>query len=130
VVAVENVRAHRWIAVAPPIEVVITLRFTGADSLSARIDGYLEATIHLSRTYPSAPQTSLEALADQVPAPVAAEDFYKDRWMFHGPSFQGVVAVGPLARNGIRGTLETGKAPGALLDNAGQLFGFWVMWHT
>jgi phosphopantetheinyl transferase (holo-ACP synthase) len=50
--------------------------------------------------------------------------------MFHGPSFRGIVAVGPIARDGLRGTIEAAAVPGALLDNAGQLFGFWVMLHV
>jgi len=32
--------------------------------------------------------------------------------------------------NGIQGTITAGSAPGALLDNAGQLFGYWVMLNT
>src|SRR5439155_2108582 len=46
---------------------------------------------------------------------------------FHGPAFQGVRALGSVGRDGIRGELEAGRAPGALLDNAGQLLGFWMM---
>jgi phosphopantetheine--protein transferase-like protein len=47
--------------------------------------------------------------------------------MFHGPAYRGVVALGPVGDDAIRGTLEAGAALGALLDNAGQLFGYWVM---
>jgi phosphopantetheinyl transferase (holo-ACP synthase) len=47
--------------------------------------------------------------------------------MFHGPAYRGVVALGPVGKDGIRGVLESGAATGALLDNAGQLFGYWVM---
>ena len=126
-IAVEHVRAHRWIAVAPPVDVTITVRANGVDGLTASIDGYLDATIRLGRTYPPPPAANIEPLAEERPSPVATADFYPQRWMFHGPAYQGVVAVGPVARNGIRGTLRTGQAEGALLDNAGQLFGFWMM---
>jgi phosphopantetheinyl transferase (holo-ACP synthase) len=47
--------------------------------------------------------------------------------MFHGPSYQGVVELGPIGQDGITGIIEVCAAPGALLDNAGQLFGYWVM---
>jgi phosphopantetheinyl transferase len=47
--------------------------------------------------------------------------------MFHGPAFQGVVALGPIGDDGIRGVLSASQVPGALLDNAGQLMGFWIM---
>ena len=47
--------------------------------------------------------------------------------MFHGPAYQGVVELGPLGDEGIDGVLVAGEAPGMLLDNAGQLMGYWVM---
>jgi hypothetical protein len=47
--------------------------------------------------------------------------------MFHGPAYQGIVHLDALGDDGIRGDIETGAARGALLDNAGQLFGYWVM---
>jgi hypothetical protein len=47
--------------------------------------------------------------------------------MFHGPACQGVTTLGPSAANGISGEITTPAAPGALLDNAGQLMGYWLM---
>jgi phosphopantetheinyl transferase (holo-ACP synthase) len=54
---------------------------------------------------------------------------YADRWMFHGPAYQGVTAMGPVGSDGVDGEITTLPAPGALLDCAGQLMGWWVM-HT
>ena len=34
------------------------------------------------------------------------------------------------ASDGVAGVLESQSAPGALLDNAGQLFGFWAAWRV
>jgi phosphopantetheinyl transferase len=47
--------------------------------------------------------------------------------MFHGPAFQGVTELGPVADEGMVGELLVPPARGALLDNAGQLLGFWIM---
>lgn len=47
--------------------------------------------------------------------------------MFHGPAYQGVVQLGPIADNGISGRLRVSSGKGALLDNMGQLAGYWVM---
>jgi hypothetical protein len=47
--------------------------------------------------------------------------------MFHGPRFQGMRSIAALGDDGIDGTVETLAAPGALLDNAGQLYGWWLM---
>jgi phosphopantetheinyl transferase (holo-ACP synthase) len=38
-----------------------------------------------------------------------------------------VVGLEAMGDDGIRGTLEAGAALGALLDNAGQLYGYWIM---
>jgi 4'-phosphopantetheinyl transferase EntD len=54
---------------------------------------------------------------------------YDDRWMFHGPQYQGVTELGPIGDNGVDGVIDVLPAPGALLDCAGQLMGWWVM-HT
>jgi phosphopantetheinyl transferase len=46
--------------------------------------------------------------------------------MFHGPAYQGVTELTGIAEDGVRGVLTTLAAPGALLDAAGQLLGYWV----
>jgi phosphopantetheinyl transferase (holo-ACP synthase) len=54
---------------------------------------------------------------------------YDERWMFHGPAYQGVVELGPVGDDGVDGAIDVLPAPGALLDCAGQLMGWWVMQH-
>jgi acyl transferase domain-containing protein/phosphopantetheinyl transferase len=127
VVAIEGVRAYRWLAVAPPVEITVRARFDGRDAVAVSIEGYLDATVRMGARYPAAPAPDTQRLADETPAPLGAERLYIDRWMFHGPAFQGVVDLGPRGRDGIRGVLRALPAPGGLLDNAGQLLGFWVM---
>jgi phosphopantetheinyl transferase (holo-ACP synthase) len=50
--------------------------------------------------------------------------------MFHGPAYQGVTELIAVAEDGIRGQLVDLPAPGALLDCAGQLMGYWAMRRT
>ncbi|MEU8546178.1 polyketide synthase dehydratase domain-containing protein [Streptomyces roseoverticillatus] len=52
---------------------------------------------------------------------------YEQRWMFHGPRFQGVTAITALGERHVRGVLTAPDTPGALLDSAGQLLGYWLM---
>jgi phosphopantetheinyl transferase (holo-ACP synthase) len=47
--------------------------------------------------------------------------------MFHGPAFQGVTELTALGERHIRGIITTPAAPGALLDNVGQILGYWIM---
>jgi acyl transferase domain-containing protein len=125
-VAVEDVRAFRWLVAATPVAARFVCRRDG-DRVAVQIDGYAEATVRFAAAYPPAPSDDTAPLAGATPAPHTPEQIYADRWMFHGPAYRGIAAVGPMGADGIRGTLETGAATGALLDNAGQLFGYWVM---
>jgi acyl transferase domain-containing protein/phosphopantetheinyl transferase len=126
-VRVEDMRAMRWIVVEPALEVEIKATPVSDDRVHVAIEGYAEAEVLLKDTYPDPPPSSDAPLSDPKPPPVDAATLYADRWMFHGPKYQGVVEMGPMGKDGIQGVLETPEGPGGLLDNAGQLFGFWVM---
>ena len=130
-IAVEDVRAMRWLAVEPSIEITLraTKRTNDAHLVDVDLPGYARATIRFAEAYPPAPRTALAPLTNPRPAPHSAEQMYGDRWMFHGPAYQGVTALGPVGDNGVDGFITTLPAPGALLDCAGQLMGWWVM-HT
>ncbi|MEZ4238078.1 MAG: polyketide synthase dehydratase domain-containing protein [Myxococcota bacterium] len=52
---------------------------------------------------------------------------YAQRWMFHGPAYQGVRRIDGLGAQGVDGELVNPGAPGALLDSAGQLLGYWLV---
>lgn len=126
-VGAENVRALRWIAAAPPTEATILARFDGKTRVDVAIEGFAKATVLVAPRYPDAPPPDNTPLTGERPAPIAAAALYDERWLFHGPGYQGVAALGPVGSDGIRGQLESLPADGALLDSAGQLFGYWVM---
>ena len=130
VVALENVRAYKWIAVEPPAEVLITAQIKDANSVHVQVKGHAEGTVVFADRYEPPPEPALPELKDSRDVPIRAQDLYDQRWMFHGPEYQGVSAFAAMGSNGIQGTLTAGSAPGALLDNAGQLFGLWVMLNT
>lgn len=131
VIGLERVRAYRWLAVSPALEVEISAHFDGQDRVTVRIKGYAEATVIMAQAFPAAPEAPEDRpLAAEREAPMTAREMYDKRWMFHGPAYQGVTRLGPIGADGIRGEITTGSALGALLDNAGQLFGYWVMLST
>ncbi|WP_396230869.1 polyketide synthase dehydratase domain-containing protein [Frankia sp. EI5c] len=103
--------------------------------------GYTRATIVFAADFPAPPATT-DVSAGFVPCPGAAGEvripgeapsphtgraIYDDRLLFHGPGYQGVESVDGMAPTGLRGRLRVTHASGALLDNAGQLFGYWGM---
>jgi acyl transferase domain-containing protein/phosphopantetheinyl transferase len=125
-VGLEDVRAYRWLAIPTATDVHFDLTRTG-DRVRVTLEGYSEVTVVLGDTYDDPPRPAPLEIAThawQLPDPA---NIYSHRWMFHGPAFQGIVGLGGAGEHTITGTLETGAAPGALLDNAGQVFGLWVM---
>ncbi len=129
VIAVEQVRAHRWLVVCPPARVRIACRREASDRVQVAIGDYCQGVVVFSDRYPAAPPPDDVPLADATPGPVNTRELYDEHWLFHGPAFQGIAEIGALGSDGISGTLDVGKARGALLDNAGQLFGYWVVVH-
>ena len=127
VTALEGVRAHKWLAVEPAVEVTVRATPKAPGEVEAAIEGYVEATARTAAAYPPAPAPNPRPLKDARAADIEAAQLYGDRWMFHGPAYQAVLSVDEMGADGIRGTLEALPAEGALMDAAGQLFGYWVM---
>jgi acyl transferase domain-containing protein len=125
-VSVNDLHSYRWLAVFQPVEATIRADFDGIDKVAVAMDGYLDASVILAAAFPARTGSPLSPLVGERPAPTTAERLYGDHWMFHGPSFQGVVELGPMGKNGIHGRIRAGSAPGATLDNAGQLLGYWI----
>lgn len=131
-VAIERVRALRWIEVEPPIELEVVAEFDGVNKVQVTIGDRLSGTVLMAPAYASPP----------VPTPfdpgvvemerMGPERFYgnPDVFVFHGPSYQSVVGFGPMGSKGLRGEVECLPAPGSLLDAAGQLLGYWSQAHT
>ena len=126
-VAIEDFLAARWLDVEPAVTVTMTAKALGTDRVRVEIEGYMQAVVQLADRYPDAPQPDPTPLTDEQPSAIPAEEVYTDRWMFHGPLYQGIVELYGLGEDGIRGRLETLPAKGALLDAAGQLFGYWIL---
>ncbi|MGW7573932.1 beta-ketoacyl synthase N-terminal-like domain-containing protein [Streptomyces sp. NPDC054765] len=121
-----DVRALRWLPVAPPVDLAVTATPAADGRVRVSLGEHASVTVHLAAHHPAPPPPDASALTSGRPAPVSAEALYRDRWMFHGPAFAGVHEVTTLAADGIRGTLRALPAPGALLDAAGQLLGHWM----
>ena len=133
-IAIEDIRAFRWLAVAPPV--TATIRATvvgerdGATLVKAGVDGHTSAVVVVAPDYPDPPAPAARPLHGEVHLPADAEGLYRERHLFHGPAYQGVKEFTRSAADGVAGVLVSQSAPGALLDNAGQLFGFWAAWRV
>ncbi|MGW0767477.1 beta-ketoacyl synthase N-terminal-like domain-containing protein [Streptomyces sp. NPDC002676] len=128
-VAVHGARFDRWLTATPPVDVPVTVSPDPGhpDRVAVTFGPTARAVIELAPRHPAppAPRGFPEA-HERTPDHTAAQ-LYRDRWMFHGPAFQGLTELTAIGERHIRGLITTPPAPGALLDNVGQLLGYWIM---
>ncbi|MGW0883344.1 beta-ketoacyl synthase N-terminal-like domain-containing protein [Streptomyces sp. NPDC002671] len=128
-VAVHGARFDRWLKATPPVDVPVTVTPDPGhpDRVAVTFGPTARAVIELAPRHPAppAPRGFPEA-PERTPDHTAAQ-LYRDRWMFHGPAFQGLTELTAIGERHIRGVITTPPAPGALLDNVGQLLGYWIM---
>ncbi|GIG89270.1 type I polyketide synthase [Plantactinospora endophytica] len=128
VVGVRDARFNRWLIAAPPQDVEITVRPVDPGRLAVTFGGYARATIEVAPDYPADPPAVWRHdPATERPPRIGAEQMYAERLMFHGPLFHGVTTVHALGDTHVRGVVTAPVPPGALLDNALQLIGNWLI---
>lgn len=127
-VAVHGARFDRWLTATPPVDVLVTAVPEGPDRLAVSFGPQARGVVELAADYPPTrparrqPDPTTERTPDHT-----ASHLYDERWMFHGPAFQGVTELTAIGEHHIRGVITTPPAPGALLDNVGQILGYWIM---
>ncbi len=126
-IAVRDARFDQWTAAAPPTSVEIVVR-PGADgAVKVEFGPYARATVETGPGFsPAPPAWPIEPASERSPS-IAAGTLYDDRWMFHGPLFRGVEELTAIGDRHMRGVISALATPGAILDNVGQLLGYWVM---
>jgi len=125
-VAVHDVRLSQWITAIPAVDVPVSVVPAGDDRVLASFDGYSRAVVELASVFPSQTPEPWTFTDERTPD-LTARELYDERWMFHGPRFQGVRELTAIGAKHVRARLVTPAAPGALLDNVGQVLGYWIM---
>ncbi|MGW7236298.1 beta-ketoacyl synthase N-terminal-like domain-containing protein [Streptomyces sp. NPDC054804] len=126
-VAVHGARFDRWLTATPPVDVPVTVTPESPGRVSVTFGPTARAVVELAPGHapPSAAPTA-PPTPERTPDHTAAQ-LYSERWMFHGPAFQGVTELTAIGDRHVRGVITTPAAPGALLDNVGQILGYWIM---
>jgi acyl transferase domain-containing protein/phosphopantetheinyl transferase len=127
VIAFEQILATRWLLVAEPVDVSLHLSMQQYPLVDVAIEGYIRGRAMLARDYSPPPVRRAVPLRNARACAITAQELYSQNWMFHRDAYRGVTRLGPVGDNGIMGSIEVPPGPGALLDNMGQLAGYWVM---
>lgn len=123
-VGVSDIRLHRWLVAAPAADVEVTVTLDGGRAVVSLGD-YAGSVVHLAGRYPDLAPPAWPRQPERAPT-LTVERFYAERWMFHGPRFQGITGLSGFGDRHVRGVITAPTAPGGLLDNVGQLFGHWI----
>ena len=124
-VGVQDVRLHRWLVAAPAVDVEVTVEQHG-DRVHVTLGEYASSVVLMGEGYPQRTLRPWPAAPELEPT-LSAEQFYAERWMFHGPRFRGITELNGFGERHVRGEIIVPTAPGGLLDNVGQLFGHWIV---
>jgi phosphopantetheinyl transferase len=127
VIAFERIQATRWLLVSEPVDIDVHLSMQEYPLVDVSIEGYIRGRAVLARNYPAPPEQRAARLINERACSIAAHELYSQNWMFHRDAYRGITRLGPVGDNGIAGSIKATPGPGALLDNMGQLAGYWVM---
>ncbi|WP_410210569.1 beta-ketoacyl synthase N-terminal-like domain-containing protein [Aquirhabdus sp.] len=127
VIEVRSIQAYNWLVVTQPVTVEITLQSVAEDTIAVEIVGYFKAQVVVAAEWSAVKTQKMAPLQQTRNTAVSAQELYSQGWMFHGPAYQGVEQLKQIGINGIDGVLRVPSGSGSLLDNMGQLAGYWVM---
>ncbi|MFE9474678.1 beta-ketoacyl synthase N-terminal-like domain-containing protein [Streptomyces griseofuscus] len=128
-VAVHGARFERWLTAVPAVDVPITVTPVPGrpHHLAVSFGPTARAVLELAPHHPAPPPPVPRPDDPERRPEHTAAQLYRERWMFHGPGFQGLTELSAIGERHVRGVITAPAAPGALLDNVGQLLGYWIM---
>ncbi|MEV6604945.1 beta-ketoacyl synthase N-terminal-like domain-containing protein [Kutzneria sp. NPDC051319] len=127
-VRVHDVRLQRWLIGAPAVDVTITVEPIGPDRVRVAVGDHSQAVVELAPEWAPRPHR-VWSVANRTTPDMTAREFYERRVMFHGPALQGITALTTVGADHVGGVITSPDVPGGLMDNVGQLLGYWI-WVT
>lgn len=127
IVKIGPISVFQWMEVHTPFIQKIDGIWKSENVALVGIKGYATGEITLDDSFPK-PDPAYTAdidMGEDIAALPTPEEVY-DRYMFHGPDYQGIEKVLNVTAKGIRTLIRKKKGKGSLLDNMGQTYGLYL----
>lgn len=127
-----NINVLQWMSVVTPFREQVRGEWLAPGRLAMTVDKFAsaeisfdkDATLPVSLDAASALFTSFDTGAP-LPIHITLDEIYQ-QYMFHEHAYRGIRQVLSINEKGITGLIAGSTGKGSLLDNAGQLYGFWL----
>jgi 3-oxoacyl-(acyl-carrier-protein) synthase len=119
IVKIVNAKVYQFLWVKKINSVEVIGKWIDYNTIQFEIENYVKLSIIVDKEVCVDDSQSFE-IKDSFDAPIDADDIYKEGYMFHGPSFQGIKKIKSYGNNGIITEISGLKGMGATLDNVGQ----------
>ncbi len=127
VIKIGPISVFQWMPVDTPFIKKITGVWKSEDTISLGIKGYAQGEVTLGSNYPKSDQFYENEidLGENIRY-LPSKDAIYQKYMFHGPGYQGIEKVINVTEKGIRTYIRKQDGKGSLLDNAGQSYGLYL----
>jgi acyl transferase domain-containing protein/phosphopantetheinyl transferase len=131
--AVHKVFSFRFVEVRGPLALEARLFRKERNLYAVVVEDRFSCQVEVADTLPAPPSPARAPRrfepAHVPPFPLQLDQIYRDRWLFHGPHYQGVKELGPMDASGLSGVVAPAGGLGALVDSAFQVAGVWFCSH-
>ncbi|UXI69009.1 beta-ketoacyl synthase N-terminal-like domain-containing protein [Tahibacter amnicola] len=132
VLTVRKVVSFRFIDVKGPVVLDVRIARREDGAFTVVFGEHFSCVVTVARTLTAmpAPDPARWQVADRpAPHPIPFADIYRERWLFHGPRYQGLCRIDAMDATGARGTVRYAGGKGSLMDSAFQMAGMWFHCH-
>lgn len=121
------ISVFQWMEVNEPFIQKITGVWKSEERISLGIKGFASAEVTLGESYdkPDDIYKGSVDLGESVRRCPSKAEVY-EKYMFHGPEYQGIEKVTDVTEKGIRTYIRKAEGKGSLLDNVGQTYGLFI----
>ncbi|MRV71682.1 acyltransferase domain-containing protein [Duganella sp. FT92W] len=131
--AVHKVFSFRFLEVRGPLALEARLYRKGRNLYAVVVEDHFSCQVEVADSLPVAPPPAGAGRrldpGHVPPFPLQLECIYRDRWLFHGPQYQGIKQLGAMDASGMAGVVAAAGGLGALVDSAFQVAGVWFCSH-